>query len=385
MHPAAFFTISNCKAVVSSSMMFLLSSSLLVLLCITGSVQFGSSSESPFVFLEDTPSTNKNIKNLLQELLASASSEYVPPVLQTLEQQQALLKHVAACVADSPEAVQLWDDLDPDRRPILEYRGWTAERWNRDGNKCLMPQRISTPEAFYVHVVKNISVPSALASMNSSTLSGMDSDQSTSIRLVSGYDDYNEDFVTSKSFAEIFQGIKQGDTSFYLHLEEEMPEKEAFQHLVGDLIIHSLLPLVREHQELHRPGLWNPKWDAIDPHLKDDDSYDWAMFAGAKGTKTPLHYDDDLFNFLYLIEGRKRIVIIPNDSRTRGTFTTHQNNDGGTGWGELDVFAENATWPEHTVEVVLEAGQAIALPYLCWHAVYNLEDALAVSLRLVDW
>jgi Cupin-like domain len=328
----------------------------------------------------------------LQALLSSASSEYVPPALQTLEQQQALLKHVAACVADSPEAIQLWDDLDPDRRQILEYRGWTAERWNRDGNKCLMPQRISTPEAFYVHVVKNMSVPLALASINSSTLSEMDesSTSTMSIRLVSGYDDYNEDFITSKSFVEIFQGIQKGDTSFYLHLEEEMSEKEAFQHIIGDRIIHSLLPLVHDqHKELHRPGLWNPRWDAIDAHNDNDDSYDWAMFAGAKGTKTPLHYDDDLLNFLYLIERRKHIVLIPNDNRTHGTFTTHQNKDGGTGWGELDVFAANAnsttTWPEHTVEVVLEAGQAIALPYLCWHAVYNLEDTLAVSLRLVDW
>jgi hypothetical protein len=290
------------------------------------------------------------------------------------------------CLTNNPEALLLWDALDPARRRILEYRGWTAEQWDRDGNKCHMPLRQSTPDAFHVHVVTNLSWPSSsFFSLNSSMLLHELDQTTTPIRVVSGHaDDYNEDFIMSKSFSEIFEGIQKGDTSFYLHLEEEMKEKESMT-FIGDHIINGLLPIVHEHKELHRAGLWNPQWDAIDPHLEDDDSFDWAIFAGAKGTKTPLHYDDDLFNFLYLVKGTKHIVLIPNDERTRGKFIAHQNQDGGTGWGDLDVFQENATHPEHTVEVILKAGQAIALPYLCWHAVLNLEDSLAVSLRLVDW
>ena len=134
-----------------------------------------------------------------------------------------------------------------------------------------------------------------------------------------------------------------------------------------------------------------------------------------------MHYDSDAFNCLYVIEGRKRVVVIPNDRRTSAKLQIETNEDGGTGWTGLDILfdmenveqllngpslkkeereedddddddddgssddSENDEAHEDVpiIEVILEPGQAIIFPYLAWHAVENLEPSLAVSLRIL--
>lgn len=96
-----------------------------------------------------------------------------------------------------------------------------------------------------------------------------------------------------------------------------------------------------------------------------------------------MHYDTDLLNFLYLAEGRKRIVIIPNDERTRDMYDVKTNEDGGTGWVEEDILAPDYVLPDFAVDLTLEAGEAIAIPLYAWHAVENLEPSLAFSIRIV--
>jgi hypothetical protein len=89
-------------------------------------------------------------------------------------------------------------------------------------------------------------------------------------------------------------------------------------------------------------------------------------------------------NFLYVVEGRKRVIIIPNDERTQGAFETGINEDGGTGWANVNVLDRSVPLPEHAIEVEVGPGQGIAIPYVAWHAVENLETSLAYSLRIVD-
>lgn len=50
------------------------------------------------------------------------------------------------------------------------------------------------------------------------------------------------------------------------------------------------------------------------------DFFNWSIWLGGKGTRTPMHFDTELFNFLYVVEGKKRVVIIPNDHQTEGMF-----------------------------------------------------------------
>jgi len=98
-----------------------------------------------------------------------------------------------------------------------------------------------------------------------------------------------------------------------------------------------------------------------------------------------MHYDTDVFNFLYVVSGRKRFVLVPNDERTEGAFNSESNTDGGTGWGKIDLLDKSKPLPELAVELELGPGQGIAVPYLSWHAVENIDGAsLSHSLRILD-
>ena len=100
---------------------------------------------------------------------------------------------------------------------------------------------------------------------------------------------------------------------------------------------------------------------------------------------TPSHYDSDTFNFLYLVEGRKRVVIVPNDELTQGWFKDITVEEG-SGYASLheNMLDPNTPLPERSIDIILEAGEAIFIPYVSWHAVENLEPSLAYSLRIKD-
>ncbi len=271
------------------------------------------------------------------------------------------------------EALLSWDELSEQRKRIWNIRGWNKERWEQEDH-CQVPMQMSTPKAFKPLLV-NISVPTfdALA---------MDAlqQEDTLIRVVDGYsNETNEDFTARLSLKEIVSLARNGTTTSYLHLEEGMQEKRYLQEKIGDKVIESLLQAIKTNPDIQKSGLWNPAFEQLE---KQD--YDWALFLGGKGTKSPTHYDSDIFNFLYLVEGKKRFVILPNDERTAGTFETWQNDDGGTGWARLDLLDRSKPLPEHAVEIEISAGQGLIVPYVSWHAVENLEASLAYAIRVVD-
>ncbi len=96
-----------------------------------------------------------------------------------------------------------------------------------------------------------------------------------------------------------------------------------------------------------------------------------------------MHYDSDTFNFLYLVEGRKRVVLIPNDARTKDLYEVRTNEDGGTAWVEEDTLARGYILPDCAIDIILEAGEGLAIPSLAWHAVENLEASLAFGVRIL--
>jgi mannose-6-phosphate isomerase-like protein (cupin superfamily) len=278
------------------------------------------------------------------------------------------------CGADE-ESLYEWHELSPERQLVWTVRGFDEETWdNAPENPCLIGLLMSTPEEFNP-VVVNITVPQ----LDEITLERLSKDE-TEIRLVDGGAAHtSEVFATSMALGHFISKVKSGDKDLYMHLEEGMREKKLFQELVGDRIKEHLLDAVKKHAVLKSEGIWKSKWEVL-----GQDSYDWAMFLGAKGSQTTTHYDSDLFNFLYVVEGRKRVIIIPNDERTQGAFETVTNEDGGTAWGKINALDRSVPLPEHAIEMEVGPGQGIAIPYVAWHAVENLETSLAYSLRIVD-
>ena len=273
-----------------------------------------------------------------------------------------------------PDSLYRWNELSPERQEMWKLRGWNEERWEEEDD-CEVSMQMSTPEEFKPLVV-DITVPQ----LDEVTMERLRA-HNAEIRLVEGEASYtNEEFAKSMPLNQFIDKVQRGEKDLYMHLEELMPEKRAFQKLVGDRVYNHLLPAIQQHGDLTKEGIWKSEWDTL-----DRESLDWAMFIGAKESFTKLHYDSDVFNFLYVAKGRKRIVMIPNDERTKGSFKTETNADGGTGWGSMiNILDRSVPLPEYAVEVEVGPGQGIAIPHVAWHAVENLETSLAFSLRIVD-
>lgn len=276
-----------------------------------------------------------------------------------------------------------WEDLPKRRQLAYEARGFTGEEWEErrlSEEPCDNTVEISAVEDFNLVLIH--SKIEELSHLSIDALADMYRD--VPMRLVVGNagetgDGYrSEAFLEAQSMGDFISTVKRGDTTGYIHLEEAMREKDALWDGVGHKAISSIRTLVSNHPDMLSKGAWKESYAVL-----EERDYDWAMFIGAKGTNTAMHYDSDTFNFLYLIEGKKRIVVIPNDNRTQGMFDVETNEEGGTGWTGVNILDPSYTLPEGAVDIIMEPGQGIAIPYLAWHAVENLEASLAVSLRIV--
>eukprot|EP00592_Proboscia_alata_P000135 CAMPEP_0194373582 /NCGR_PEP_ID=MMETSP0174-20130528/22068_1 /TAXON_ID=216777 /ORGANISM="Proboscia alata, Strain PI-D3" /LENGTH=78 /DNA_ID=CAMNT_0039152769 /DNA_START=1058 /DNA_END=1294 /DNA_ORIENTATION=- len=68
------------------------------------------------------------------------------------------------------------------------------------------------------------------------------------------------------------------------------------------------------------------------------------------------------------MEGRIRLIMVPNDERTVGLFPTTLTGDGGTAQDDLHVLNTTIPLLKHAIEFELGPGQGIASPYLCCRA-----------------
>lgn len=102
----------------------------------------------------------------------------------------------------------------------------------------------------------------------------------------------------------------------------------------------------------------------------------WHLWMGPKGTRTPLHHDENALLHTQLA-GRKKWYFIPpyelpNVYNTRGVFS------------EVDIFNIDYTkFPEmqsvKILEVVVEPGETMFLPVGWWHAVESLDRSISTS------
>lgn len=104
-----------------------------------------------------------------------------------------------------------------------------------------------------------------------------------------------------------------------------------------------------------------------------------GLWIGAAGTHTPLHHDGDN-SFFCQVHGRKRVRLAPPESlalldRANGVYSE---------WDPKDK-AELASGPEHLVEVVVQAGEALLIPAGWWHQVDALEPSITVTILELAW
>jgi hypothetical protein len=102
-----------------------------------------------------------------------------------------------------------------------------------------------------------------------------------------------------------------------------------------------------------------------------------SMYIGGANSTSHIHCDHQVVNFIYIVEGSKHVILMPNDYRTAEQFPIVKETFLNA-WPGVDVL--NGPLPEHAVETILEAGEGMQIPYYSWHAVQNLEPTISYGL-----
>ena len=68
---------------------------------------------------------------------------------------------------------------------------------------------------------------------------------------------------------------------------------------------------------------------------------DWSLWIGRKGSTTALHKDHMHFNYLYVVQGLKRVVLIPEEEK-RKYECDKVVFDGFDCWPEIDVLTDTS-------------------------------------------
>ena len=129
--------------------------------------------------------------------------------------------------------------------------------------------------------------------------------------------------------------------------------------------------------ELAKNDQYKQEWADL-----DDGEFDWAMFLGGKGTTTAMHYDTDAFSFLYVVEGRKKVILLENTGLLNETRFNISSFFHGSAWTDLNII-KSENQPEGTVVIEVGPGEGISIPHRAWHAVENVEHTVAYAIRLM--
>mmetsp|Transcript_5629 Transcript_5629/g.6424 ORF Transcript_5629/g.6424 Transcript_5629/m.6424 type:complete len:329 (+) Transcript_5629:305-1291(+) len=314
------------------------------------------------------------------------------------------------------------DDFHPDKQKILETKGWNKEAWDKN-DPSLMTYYISLPMVFnpdgneldwrqlpedrkyelirHVYDEAKWDKENDDDEIHESTLMEGDPNgepkvlklllndifrfdisyfngmEAKSVDLCHG-DKFGHDMTKSATMMnmhDFISELRKGQTKYYFKLEDDDCDKSQFAE-VGNCVMRSIRNALSNSEVGGIDGVFKPEWQQIDP--KD---FDWSLWMGAKGTKTANHYDTDLFNFLYVVEGKKRTVIIPNDRRTDDMFKLQSFISGGA-LADVDILHEDYNLHEGAVDLVVNGGEGVVIPYRWWHSVENLEDTMAYGFRV---
>jgi len=286
----------------------------------------------------------------------------------------------------------LWKDLSEEQLHALKALGWSEERWggenpdayNKSWKNLTLEEKNAAITLGYkedtwhtktaMHDFAPIVFPLSIPGLESMTLDYLETLDVT-VFVVDGtaqVDDEDLDhFETSMS--EYIKMLRAG-SKLYLKYEDHDPVKAHISSLIGSKIIVHMMDALSK-SPLREMGYYLDKYDTF-PIFEDN----YSFFVGGTNTSTPMHYDEDDFNFLWLLEGRKRVVLIPNDERNAGNYKCVSDFVGHSCWTGIDILT--GPLPEFAVEVELGPGDGLFIPGKTWHAVMNLEPSVAYGLRI---
>lgn len=118
-------------------------------------------------------------------------------------------------------------------------------------------------------------------------------------------------------------------------------------------------------------------------------SYNYTFWIGPKGSRTSIHWDSDDYNFLYMIKGRKKIILIKNKvvkdwnksfEKKGGNFCNLEHEkEFGSCWPGFNLFKDKKIKKKI---IILKPGEGLSIPKYYWHAVENLDDTIAAGIQI---
>jgi hypothetical protein len=258
-----------------------------------------------------------------------------------------------------------WSDLSEERQDYYARRGWNESKWDTapQGREVSVapfnPQKIRLPvpaleRIDFDYLVELVGTHEVM--LVGGTLVGSDDDENT-VR----------DYTTMK---EYLRAVRDGKNDFYLKYDTHQAFLASIERGLGGNILQTLIRALQTADQLpFRPCAEYPIGTG------------WTFWVGAANTSTGMHYDDNDFAFLYVVTGRKRVVMLPNDERT-AEYTCQTLVEGHSCWTGIDILS--GPLPPHGVEFELGPGEGIVIPQFAWHAVQNLEPTIAFGVLLDD-
>mmetsp|Transcript_2376 Transcript_2376/g.4316 ORF Transcript_2376/g.4316 Transcript_2376/m.4316 type:complete len:352 (-) Transcript_2376:407-1462(-) len=268
-----------------------------------------------------------------------------------------------------------WHQLPEERLKFWTDRGYNKEKWDSEEDKLHDSVYIEGDANTKPTVIK---LPlKDLCRFDISYFESLENNE-MKVELYNGADltASDETPAAKMSLKDFLSQLQDGKTAYKFVLEDIDMEKSQFEEL-GKVITQDIKDGLTNSKLGGNNGIFKEEWQKLDP-----EEFNWSMWMGAKGTQTPMHFDTDLFNFLYVVEGKKRVVLIPNDHRTAGMFKVKEFYSGSAFTG-IDVLSKDFVLPEGSVDVEVGPGEGICISYRWWHSVENMENTLAYGFRIV--
>jgi hypothetical protein len=257
---------------------------------------------------------------------------------------------------------ETWGDDDKNKQPLSHYTPW--KKLTREEQEAAQVLGFVEDEWLWGYwgeefnpvVVRNLSVPE-LQVMDLDYLASLD----VMVELRDGDTVGDDEYGIRKNMhmSEYIQALRTG-SKLYLKYEDHDAFKQHIRHDVGEKVLKHLVPAIQK-STLRDQGLYKRVYD----YVQFTDS-NWLIWVGGANTSTSMHWDADSFNFLWVVQGRKRVVLIPNDNRTAGYYDCQVEVEEGehSCWTGIDILS--GPLPSHAVEIEIGPGEGIYLPYLSW-------------------
>jgi len=265
-----------------------------------------------------------------------------------------------------------WNQLPEDRKAYWRDLDYTEEKW--DTEELTDHDRVDIKgDADAKPTVVKLALDD-LCRFDISHFENLDGDKAVKVSDGTSYG-ADESPTGTVGLKDFLSHLRRGSTEYYFKVEDEDRDKGLFAE-VGRTVVESVSRGLAASELGGSDGPFKPEWQTMDP-----DDFSWSIWMGAKGTITGMHFDTELFNFLYVVEGKKRVVLIPNDHRTDNMFKI-KSFYSGSAWTGIDVLSKDFVLPEGSVDVEVGPGEGIVIPFRWWHSVENLEDTLAYGFRV---